>query len=380
MRLAVVNITNGGISGGYREYLRNMIPRLARHPDIEAIKCIAPSAWGIGGWFDGIAGVECVGMSVRELTLGPFRSRLRGELRGFRPDVIYVPVERSFRYGTTPVVHMLQNMEPYVGGIRGNPLRLRCRQRVQYLSARRALKNASRVIAVSEFVRGFLCKEWGIPELKVGLVYHGITIPSESGGRRPAQVNDAWAGHFLFLAGSIRPARGIEDALMAMKCLSHDNIEAGRLVIAGETDSSMVSYRRRLEVWIEQNGLSERVCWTGKLAREEMAWCFDNCRLFLMTSRVESFGLIAGEALSHGCVCICASSPCLPELCGDASLYYEPMDGGALAQRIRDALSWDDGRRAAMATRARSRSQGFSWETAAAMTVKELAKSAGLSP
>ena len=42
-----------------------------------------------------------------------------------------------------------------------------------------------------------------------------------------------------------------------------------------------------------------KIRWAGKLSEAEMDWCYSNCSLFVMTSRVESFGLTGVEALSH---------------------------------------------------------------------------------
>ncbi len=61
-----------------------------------------------------------------------------------------------------------------------------------------------------------------------------------------------------------------------------------------------------------------------------------------MTSRVESFGMIVGEAMSHGRIYISADNPCLPEWFGDAAVYYLPKDEQSLAEAIKTVLAWDE--------------------------------------
>ena len=95
-----------------------------------------------------------------------------------------------------------------------------------------------------------------------------------------------------------------------------------------------------------------------------------------MTSRVESFGHTAGEALSCGCVCISADNPCLPEIFGDAALYYEAGNGEALADAIETALSLDGPNRVLFSQRARQRAALFSWDVCAERTVEILKKAA----
>jgi len=98
--------------------------------------------------------------------------------------------------------------------------------------------------------------------------------------------------------------------------------------------------------------------------------------MFIMTSRVESFGMIAAEAMSHGCICISADNPCLPEIFGGAAIYYPPKDGRALADAIQAVLAWDDNQRKAASARAKNQAKKFSWDVCARNTVAELAKAA----
>ena len=95
-----------------------------------------------------------------------------------------------------------------------------------------------------------------------------------------------------------------------------------------------------------------------------------------MTSRVESFGMIGGEAMAHGCTCISADNPCLPELFGDAAVYYPPKDGKALSKAILKVLSRSDDKRREVSDLAKQRASQFSWDVCAEKTVSELAKAA----
>ncbi len=88
------------------------------------------------------------------------------------------------------------------------------------MDGKRAVKRADRVIALSRFVSDFLVTHWGISNEKIGLVYHGIDAKGDGDGSRPHIIPKNWRGLFIFTAGSIRPARGLEDLLMAIKHLS----------------------------------------------------------------------------------------------------------------------------------------------------------------
>jgi glycosyltransferase involved in cell wall biosynthesis len=60
--------------------------------------------------------------------------------------------------------------------------------------------------------------------------------------------------------------------------------------------------------------------------------------LFVMTSRVESFGIIALESMRFHCHIISSTSPCLPEIYGNQVQFYEPYNVFELADKIQESL------------------------------------------
>lgn len=376
MKIGIINLTGGGISGGYREYLCNVIPRMTLHPEVEAVLCASPDSIGVQDWFDPMTNVRFVSCKPFRFLFSRCDVELLQELERFSPDVIFVPVERFFRFNEVPVVNMIQNMEPFVSNVDGNPVSERLRQCVQYIDGRRALKKAGGLIAISRFVSDFLEAQWEIPAEKIGLVYHGIDSERNIHSRKPQDIPESWQNNFIFTAGSIRPARGLEDLLLAMKYLSSQGEKAVRLVIAGESGHRMAGYQKRLKDWAQENNLLDRICWTGNLNEKEMAWCYQNSSTFVMASRVESFGMIGGEAMAHGCICISADNPCLPELFENVAVYYPPKDEKTLADTIKTVLAWDDNQRTILSEKAKKRAAKFSWDVCAEKTVAVLDKAA----
>ena len=374
MRIAIINLTGGGMSGGYKKYMRNVIPRMAINPDIESILCAAPSSIDIQSWFSFLP-------KVKFITCKPFKwmyytldDDLKKSLKEFFPDVIFIPVERYFKFNSVPIVNMIQNMEPFAENIDVNSFTDKCRLYIQRLVAKRAIKKADRTIALSKYVKEFLSHKWNIPEEKIGLIYHGIELPQLKEYIRLKNIPKDWEGNFLFTAGSIRPARGLEDILEAMKHLILEKMNIRGVVIAGETESRMVPYRKKLEEWIKMNNLSSKICWAGKLSEKEMNWCYRNCKISVMTSRVESFGMIAGEALAHGCVCISSDSPCLPEIFGEAAVFYPHNKVELLAEAIKSVTKWDNYRHGEVSKKARERAAEFSWDITVERLLTEFKK------
>src|SRR5579872_2667341 len=99
MNLAIVNLTGGGLSGGYKKYLRELTPRLRRNPSVKRVDILLPPGTcetfarelgSVGDWpkYDPVCG---------------FR-RLKARLRELSPDVVFVPTARTLDVGAKPLV------------------------------------------------------------------------------------------------------------------------------------------------------------------------------------------------------------------------------------------------------------------------------------
>jgi glycosyltransferase involved in cell wall biosynthesis len=327
VRVAMVNLTSGGLSGGYRKYLDRIVPPLREHPRVERLDVFVPAGaaesatqpayetWPVQ---DGMRGFGV----------------LRARLAELKPDVVFVPTARWIDFGGIPSAVMVRNMEPLERPFTGNRPLESLRNVFRAHAARRASMRADRVIAVSGHVRDFICARWGIPQDKVGLVYHGIDpATSPSGYVRPARLPDGRREPNIFTAGSIRPARGLEDLVQALAILRKQG-RSLRLDIAGAPDPSSEHYLVRIQKLAATLGVDDAITWLGHLAPQEMSWCFANAVAFVMTSRCEACPNTALEAMAHGALCISTDTPPMPEFFADSALYYRAGNAGELAARL----------------------------------------------
>ncbi len=375
MRIAIVNLTGGGLSGGYATYLKNIVPRLARNREVDSILCVSPEGIDVRAWFEGLANVELA--ACRKYALGHLAGlpdrKLRRRIGSFGPDVVFFPLDRYLAFGPIPVLNMLRNMEPFIKDLKGDPVRERVKKAVLRRLSRYSLGHASHTIAVSGFVEDLVTTAMRIPPEKVSRVYHGVTPPSGTKPIRPAKIPAWWDTGFFFTAGSLRPARGLEDALEAMSYLRARGQDA-RLLIAGQASSAMRRYKARLDRAVLSRGLTDRICWIGDLSDGEMAWCYERCRAFLMTSRVEACPNVALEAMSRGCVSVSTDSSPMPEIFEDAAVYYHEQDGKGLGSAIERIAAWAPARRNEIRRRAEARAADLSWDRCAERTLAAMKK------
>ena len=372
MKIAVLNITGGGMSGGYQKYLHNIIPWMANHPDVEAILCTFPKSFNSQGWFDSLTNVEFAHSSPTQSLHNGIGHNLKQTLRRFRPDILFIPTAQYLKFENIAVVNMVRNMEPFDYSGWKNPFSEKLRNLVRKKIASNAVRNSQRVIALSYYVKQFLIDKLRIPENKISVVYHGIQHNNSLNCIKPSVVPDNWKNNFLFTAGSIRPARGLEDIINALKHLNKENLDIN-LLIAGATAPNMLPYLKSLKAKITEFGLQKKIIWSGSLNHEQMNWCYKNCQLFVMTSRVEALAMIACEAISSGCICITADSSVLPEVFQNAAIYYPAQNSVFLAKSIKTTLAWNSQQQNEIYELMKKRAAQFpSWEETVEKTINEL--------
>jgi glycosyltransferase involved in cell wall biosynthesis len=350
------------MSGGYAKYLKRMIPMLSRSPEVEQLDVLLPPTLS--------ALAKSLGRSARcwPEKRGRAAARwIRDAVRESDSDVVFIPSARWMAFDDVPSVVMLRNMEPLTAAWSGLPTTERLRNIARRLEARRACIHASRVIAVSAHVHDYLTSKWHIDPRRIGLVYHGVDVVTP--------VDDALlpgsltAGGFVLTAGSIRPARGLEDLLHAWP-LVRARVPGLVVVIAGEADASTLAYSRRLRDLATNLGIASDIVWPGRLASEQLGWGMANAAAFVMTSRAEACPNTALEGLSLGALCVSTNTPPMPEFFASAARYYDAGAPESLASSLVTALQ--DDRSASYREAARSRARDFTWDDTLRGTLAQL--------
>jgi glycosyltransferase involved in cell wall biosynthesis len=369
MKVAIINLTGGGLSYGYLNYLSEVLPRMMSDPRLQQLYVYLPP--GFSKYFAEMLPSDC----LREFEHGFKRRRqLCLEISQISPDVVFFPGNQWLSVGRIPSVAMVQSMLPLVMPFGGNGWLDIAKNLVRARLIRTACERANRVIAISNYVKEFLINRWHIAPDRIGMVYHGVNLPpAPDSMTMPAGVPEAWRDTFLFTAGSMHPYRALDDVIKAMAVLAAKEIRPP-LVIAGgvDLDPTQRPYLLRMKNLAEKLGVNSQIAWVGHLDKAEMSWCYSHCQMFLMTSRVEACPNIALEAMSHGAFCLAADNPPLPEFFQKAALYYRPKCEPALAQAITSALNYSPEAAELMRLHARNRAADFTWEKTTDRTMHEL--------
>ncbi len=205
---------------------------------------------------------------------------------------------------------------------------------------RKTLDTFDRIICVSDYVRDDLTRR-GIPESKTVTVPTCMDMPP---------LRDETEGDFILSLGRLVGTKGLENLVEAMARIDC------RLVVCGKGPEL-----KNLQKQASRLGLDSKVEFRGYVSEEEKNTLIDTCKMFVMPSLFESFGLAALEVMSHGKPLVYSAVNGLPETVGDGGIPVPPADPGAIADAVNGMLS-DDALRREKGRLARERAETYTWD------------------
>lgn len=122
---------------------------------------------------------------------------------------------------------------------------------------------------------------------------------------------------------------------------------------------------------VDPNG--EFVRYSGEVPYTELHVCYAQADLGLFASSCETFGLILVEAMSAGLPIACSGRSAMPEVLGNAGVFFDPENPVDIACALRTLIESPD-LRAKMAKESFERAQTYSWQRCADETFGFLAE------
>lgn len=117
----------------------------------------------------------------------------------------------------------------------------------------------------------------------------------------------------------------------------------------------------------------EFVRYAGNVPHAELHTHYAEANLFLFASSCETFGQILTEAMSAGLPIACSNRGPMPEVLGDAGVYFDPENADDIARALRELIDSPE-LRAKLAKCSFERAQIFSWQRCASETFGFLAE------
>jgi glycosyltransferase involved in cell wall biosynthesis len=232
------------------------------------------------------------------------------------------------------------------------------------------LRRAEKIIAISENTRRDLIHFYRLDPKKVVTIYPScderFRWPCEPWRAEQLRIKYKLPDSFILYVGSFGVHKNVKTLIRAFAYVARE-VPHGLVLVRGAQHTSS-------DHTIEQEasilGLEDRVWILGPIPDDELPYFYHLADLFVLVSLNEGFGLALLEAMACGTPVLATCAGGVPEVVGDAAcLLDNPTDPKAVADMILSLLS-DRERLAEMRAKGLARSQEFTWERTAKLTLE----------
>ncbi|RLC37645.1 hypothetical protein DRH29_00930 [candidate division Kazan bacterium] len=191
---------------------------------------------------------------------------------------------------------------------------------------KKSCENASRIIAISNKTKQDIIKFINIDPSKIDVVYAAAPKRRKVAidARRADQI---FSKHnisrpFFLYVGQWRQHKNLVRLIRAFALLKRQYNLDYQLVLVGQVDE----YASEIPRVIKQLGLQDSVITTGYISDNNLSIFYDRAEIFVFPSLYEGFGIPPLEAMSAGTPVISSNASVMPEVLGDAAVYFDPTN------------------------------------------------------
>jgi glycosyltransferase involved in cell wall biosynthesis len=243
----------------------------------------------------------------------------------------------------------------------------------KYLSViPKAIINASKIIAVSNFIKTELLTYFNVPEKKIEVVYPVVRVEDV------ANTNISVAnvlkykynveGPFVLYVGSLHSRKNLSALLEAFKELKKLEPDLN-LVVVGKNDGKRFGYYESLLLLIKELGIEKSVVFTGYIPQKELYYFYSKCLCMIDLSEYDGFPMACVEAMSVGVPLVCSNIPSTQEVIGDACILVNPRQPGIVVNSILQVIR-DNSLRNSLVESGRRQREAFNTDETVTKIVK----------
>jgi glycosyltransferase involved in cell wall biosynthesis len=288
------------------------------------------------------------------------RAALSLELARFRLDVLHSPDFIPPRRGARRHVITIHDLN----FLREPDFMTAASRRYYNDQINQAVRQADRILAVSEATRHDLITLLAVPPEKIVVQPHGVDPrfrPMSEADSQQARSRLKLPQDYILHVGTLEPRKNIPALLDAYFALPPDLRRRFSLVLVGRPGWLFEETQARIDR-LQSSG--EAIIIRSDIDDVDLPAVYNLARVLALPTFYEGFGLPALEAMACGTAVIVSGLSSLPEVVGDVGAQIDPHDPATLTAALIRALT-DDGWSTERRRAGIERSRLFTWERSA---------------
>jgi len=223
-----------------------------------------------------------------------------------------------------------------------------------------SVQKSKKIIAVSQNTKKDLSKFYTIPDNKIKVVYNGYEKQLQSSKVKKQSLNSP----YVLYVGTLQPRKNVSTLIRAFNRFQKNN-SGFKLVIVGRKGWL---YREIFEL-VKQLKIENSVVFTDYIPDSDLIELYRHAFCFVLPSLYEGFGIPILEAMSYDCPVISSKVSSLPEIGGNACLYFNPKNEKELLKKLGD-IKESKTLRSNLIKKGREQIKKFSWQKCANETLE----------
>lgn len=224
-------------------------------------------------------------------------------------------------------------------------------------------KKATRVATVSEFSRRDIASVYQIAENKIDVVYSAAKEEYKPCSKEEivaTKTRYTDSKDYFYFVGSLHKRKNLANLFRAFDLFKTETQSDVKLVIVG----SKMWWKGEVAEAFEAMKYKDEVIFTSRLSTEEVNCIASASIACMFVSLFEGFGVPPLEAFRSGTAAVVSDVTSMPEICGDAALYADPLDPDAIKRAMMQLYSDPDLRQSCI-DKGREQANKFSWDKTA---------------
>jgi glycosyltransferase involved in cell wall biosynthesis len=235
----------------------------------------------------------------------------------------------------------------------------------QRASLKALAKTAATILTDSYYSQICILDALRLSDNKVKVIYPGadhiLDIPQDPEVFTKLRLE---AQKYVLAVGSLYPHKN----LSILHSINWQKFDLKLCIVGEAPDTNAKAFIKVVE---EARRQPASILYTGRRSDAEIKSLYTHAFAYVLPSLYEGFGFPPLEAMYCGCPVLASDRTSIPEVCGDAALYFDPLSIVSLQYAV-DRIVTDNAIRKTLIEKGYHRSQQFKWDNTAGQVMDVL--------